>query len=409
MAQIAQNEKNMIMKFSDNLDGIKQSGTLKFYNILRKKINSGEDITPLVAGELHNSTPEHIARAGIDAIKEGKTKYTISTGIVELREAICQKLKIENELNYNPDEIMVTSGAKQAIFNSVFATCGAGDEVIIFAPYFTSYPEIIKLAKATPKVVELCESNEYQIEYDYLKKHITDKTRLIIINSPNNPTGSVLSKESLIAVAKICYENKIWLLTDEIYEKIVYEPYVHYSPSQVFPDIKDFTIVVNGFSKTYAMTGWRIGYMAAPAELVKKVNVIQSHTTSNASTIAQYAALKALESGDDFMKSILPELYKNKQIINETLTSSNIADYFDPRGSFYLFLSIEQFLGKKYGEKVISDSSDMAFYLLETGKVGVVPGVAFGANDHIRISFSRTYDIVKTGIEKVKDCLLKLK
>lgn len=397
------------MEFSDNIKNIKRSGTFEIFNLIKQKTEAGEDIISLCAGELYQSTPIEAATGGIDAIKSGKTKYTLNSGILELREAICAKFLKDNHLTYFPEEIMVSCGAKHSIFNAVYVTCGEGDEVIIFTPYYSSYPDIVKLAGATPKFINLKAEDDYQIDYDLLKKNITDKTKMIIINSPNNPSGAVLNENSFEAVSKICIENNIWLLSDEIYEKVIYTPNKHLSPAQVVPEVHSKTIIVNGFSKTYAMTGWRIGYMAACKELIDKVDILQSHMTSNASSISQYAALRALQAGDEFPNELLPELEKNRAFLVETLSHVKNLRVYEPQGAFYLLLSIQHFWGKRYGEYQINSSYDMAIYLLNEMKVGIVPGSAFGADNSIRLSFSPPLMTVKSGLSRIIDGFNQLK
>lgn len=391
------------MKFSDNINNIQPSGTFKFFALMKEKLAKGDDIIPLVAGELDFNTPDTIAQAGIDAINNGHTRYTINSGIVELREAICQKLKTDNKLAYTSDQILVSSGSKQAIFNTIFALCGKGDEVIIFSPYYPSYPEIIKLAGATPVILQTEIKDDFDIDIDKLKQAITDKTKLIVLNSPNNPSGKVYSKETLETVSKIVLENDLYLLSDEIYEKILYDDNRHFSPAQLVPGVYDRTIIINGFSKTYAMTGWRIGYAAGPKELIEKAALVQSHTTSNAGTISQYAALEALSTGDDFVTSILPRLTERRDRAFDSLTAIKGIKAFKPNGAFYIFIDVSHYLQKKN-----FDSVELALHLLSKHKVGLVPGASFGAFDYIRLSFAADMATIEKGISRIKAGLEEL-
>ncbi|KAA3635225.1 MAG: pyridoxal phosphate-dependent aminotransferase [Calditrichaeota bacterium] len=395
------------MKFSENVQQINESETFAFFAKMKAKIRQGADVIPLVAGELDYTTPPSISKGAIEAIDEGFTKYTVNSGILELRESICQKLQKDNSLIYQPDQILVSNGVKQSLFNILFALCGKGDEVIILAPYWPSYPSMVKMTGATPVYVDTSDT-EFRPSIERFKNAITDRTKMVIINSPNNPTGIVYKKETLTTIAEIVKEHDLWLMSDEIYEKIIFAPAVHYTPSQLIPEIHDKTIVVNGFSKSYAMTGWRVGYAAGPEELIKKAGVVQSHTTSNVCSIAQKAALKALDNGDDFVNQILPDLKEQYTYTTEFLHSIPGIKTTDPSGAFYFFFPVHNYIKKKFKGKVIENTTELADYLMDEHNVALVPGVAFGTPGYLRLSYTVKLERLKIGLEKIKAGLLAL-
>lgn len=391
------------MKFSEHLDTIEQSETFKFFALIKEKLKNGVAITPLVAGELEEETPTHIANAAIQAIRDGKTKYTLNNGILELRESICAKLKRENNLTYQPNNVLISNGGKHALFNCLYSLCGHNDEVIIFAPYYSSYPDMIKLTGATPIVVSTID-NKFVPTVEQLKLAIRKKTKAIIINSPSNPTGIVYDKSTLEMIAQVAHENSLWLLSDEIYEKILFDNSQHFSPVSIFPDMYDKTIILNSISKTYAMTGWRIGYAIGPKELIEKAALVQSQTTSNASTISQYAALEAINSDDSFINSVIPKLLTKRNRAIEILSQLDKIEIIKPNGAFYLFVNISAF----YQAHKVDNSTKLAMYLLDNHHVGIVPGSAFGDDDYIRISFATSLENVEIGCQQIVDGLRTL-
>ncbi len=391
------------MKFSEHLQNIEQSETFKFFALIKEKIATGADVTPLVAGELDEPTPAHIAEAGIQAIKSGKTKYTLNNGILELRQAICEKFKTDNNLTYSPNQILVSNGGKHALFNCLYSLLGHDDEVILFAPYYSSYPEMIKLTGAKPIIVDTIQNGSIPTS-KMIESAITKKTKAIIINSPSNPTGIVYDRSTLVEITKLVKKHSLWLISDEIYEKIIFPPFKHFCPLSVNSDIIDQTIILNGFSKTYSMTGWRIGYAAGPKELIEKAALVQSQTTSNASSISQYAALEALNSDDAFILTIIPKLLAKRDRAIEILSKLEDIEIIKPDGAFYLFVKVSAF----YQKDSIDNSTKLAIYLLEKHNVGVVPGVAFGADDYIRISFAPSMDKIENGVQQIVNGLQTL-
>lgn len=385
------------------MDRIGESGTLAVFARVKQLIAEGKDIISLSVGELDCDTPEFIAAAGKKAIDDGHTRYTVNHGTPELRKAIADKLLRENGLSYSPDEIIVSAGSKQALFNMLYATCGPGDEVIIFAPNYTSHPDMVQIVGAEPVFVHTHVENEYQIMADDLEAAITDKTRLIILNTPNNPTGQIYNKESFAIIAEAAEKHDLWIASDELYEKIVFDPYVHRSIAQDFPQIKRRSMIGNGVSKTYAMTGWRVGFGAAPLEVIKKAALIQSHTTNNACAIAQKAALAAYTDDDgSFFASLIPELRTKRDVAYQIISEIPDLKCPLPQGAFYLFPDVTAYFGKKYKDRVINGSMDLALYLLEELEVAIVPGVAFGQEGSIRISFATDLESIEKGCGKIK-------
>ncbi len=391
------------MRFSEHIDNIKPSETFKFFALIKEKQKNGIEVTPLVAGELDEETPVHIADAAIKAIQSGKTKYTINSGILELRESICKKLKAENDLSFKPENVLISNGGKHALFNCLYSLCGHNDEVLIFAPYYSSYPDMIKLTGATPIIVNTIKT-DYIPTAESIKSAITNKTKAIIINSPCNPTGIVYDKSTLEMIADIVHENSLWLLSDEIYEKILFDDAQHFSPVSISPELYNKTIILNSVSKTYAMTGWRIGYAVGPAELIAKAALVQSQTTSNASSISQYASLAAINSDDSFIDSVIPKLLTKRDRAMKILSRMDNIEYIKPAGAFYLFLKVSSY----YKKDKITNSTALAMYLLNNHNVGIVPGSAFGADDYIRISFAASLENVEKGCQQIVDGLNQL-
>lgn len=387
------------MKFSSNMDNINRSGTFRFFALAKEAMAKSGDIIPLIAGELSEPTPAFIADAAQKAINDNFTKYTVNQGILELRQAICRKLENDNKCHFTPDQILVSNGVKQALFNILFALCGKKDEVIILAPYYPSYPEMIKICGAKPVVVETSLTN-FLPGPETIKSAVTDNTKAIILNSPNNPTGKVYDKKTLAEIITLAKQNNLWIISDEIYEKIVYPPHQFYSIGEI-ADGYNKIVIVNGFSKSYSMTGWRIGYCAGPKVLIDQAEIIQSHTTSNANSISQMAALAALARGDQFIKSIIPTLQEKQKAIIEILNP--IIKFSPCEGAFYHFFDISKFMNNEY-----NSSEKLAIYLLREHKVAVVPGSAFGAENYLRLSFSPALEKIKTGAERLKSGLEQL-
>lgn len=371
------------------------------------KIN-GIDVIGFGAGEPDFNTPENIQNAAIKAMKEGHTKYTQVSGIIELRQAIVNKFKNENNLIYKPSQIIVSTGAKQCIANLFMAILNPGDEVLISIPYWVSYPELVKLADGVPVFVDCKKENDYKYSIDELEKRVSTKTKAIIISSPNNPTGSIYSKEELVDIAKFCKKHNLIILSDEIYEKLIYGDNKHVSIASLNEDAYNRTVVINGVSKTYAMTGWRIGYAAGAEKIIKLMNNIQSHMTSNPNSIAQYATLEALIGEQGFINDMVYEFEKRRNYMVQRINLIDGIECIEPKGAFYVFADISKLIGKKIKGEEIKNSVNFCEILLEVYKVAVVPGAAFGLENHIRLSYATSIKDIEKGLDRISNCINEL-
>src|SRR5579863_1435187 len=353
----------------------------------------GADVVVFGAGEPDFATPAHIVEAAIKALNDGFTKYTPSSGIPELRQAVADKFKRDNGLTYKPSQIIVSCGGKHSCYNVIIATCEEGDEVVIPAPYWLSYPEMVKLAGATPVIIETTDATEFKVTPAQLRAAITPRTRLFILNSPSNPTGSVYTREEIKALGDICVEKNVLIMSDEIYEKLVYDGAEHVSVASFSPSHYEHTIVVHGFAKAYSMTGWRLGYLAAPEPIAKAIDAIQSHSTSNPTSFAQKGGVAALNGPQDHLKGWLAEYAKRRAYAHQRLNAIPGISCVNARGAFYLFPNISK-LGLK--------SADFCARLLEQEKVAAVPGVAFGADDCLRISYATNLANIEKGLDRME-------
>jgi len=372
-------------------------------------IESGEDIIDLTVGEPDLPTPQNIKNAGIKAIQNNFTKYTTNVGTIELRKAICEKLKNDNSLYFSPDEIIVSNGAKQSIFTAIQTVVDADDEVIFSSPYYVSYPEMVKIAGGVSVIIPTDESTEFKITPQQLDAAITSKTKLLIICNPSNPTGSVYSKEELVELAEVIRNKNILILSDEIYEKLVYDDFKYFSFASIDETIKERTITINGCSKTYSMTGWRIGYAAANKEIINAMAKYQSHNTGNASSISQLAALEALTGNQDSVSFAQNEFEKRRNYFWNELNSIEGISCYNPKGAFYFFPNVQSLFGKSIESFVIQNSIDFTTFLLRYAKVATVPGIGFGAEGYIRISYSSSIEKLKLAAERIKEAVNKLK
>ncbi len=366
-----------------------------------KKLKAeGVDVCGFGAGEPDFDTPQYIKDAAAQALAAGFTKYTPSSGIPELRAAIAEKLKNDNGLDYKPSQIIVNCGAKHSCYNVILATCQAGDEVIIPAPYWLSYPEMAKLADASPVIVETTEASGFKITPEQFREAMTPATKLIILNSPGNPTGSVYSREELQALAEVALEEDILMLSDEIYEKIVYDGVQPVSLAALDKNIYDLTITVNGFSKAYAMTGWRLGYVAAPEPIAAAIDSIQSHSTSNPTSFAQKGAVAGLKGDQSFIGEMVKAFAERRAYIYDRLTKIPGVTCVKPMGAFYVLPNISSFgLG----------SANFASKLLDEQKVAVVPGIAFGSDAHVRLSYACSMENIQKGLDRIEAFCTSLK
>ncbi len=371
----------------------------------RALIGQGIDIVNLGLGEPDFQTPEPASGAGIDAIRSGYTKYTPPSGSLELKEVIRQKFKIDNELDYANNEIIVSCGAKHSLYNIAQVLFEKGDEVIIPAPYWVSYPDQVLLNDAIPVIVETKEENGFLMTPDQLKDAMSPKTKGIIFNSPSNPTGATYTEKHYEAFADLLLNSPLWIISDEIYEKFLYDGISHTSIASLSPDLKSKTIVVNGISKAYAMTGWRIGYAAGPEEVVRAMGTVQSQSTSNPTSISQKAAIAALKEGAPFIQTMIEIFHQRRRFMVDRLNRIPGIRCPRPAGSFYLFPNIQEILGKKYKGSEILSSVDLATFLLEEGGVTTIPGVAFGAEGYLRISYAAPEDVLAKGLEKIDQAI----
>ena len=352
----------------------------------------GQDVVGFGAGEPDFDTPQHIKDAAIKALNEGFTKYTPSSGIPELRQAIADKFKRENGLAYKPSQIIVSCGGKHSCYNVILATCQEGDEVIIPAPYWLSYPEMVKLAGANPVILPTSDKTEFKLTPGQLRAALTPRTRLLVLNSPSNPTGSVYTPEEIKAIGDICVEKGVLMMSDEIYEHLLYDGAKHRSVASFSPAHYDHTIVVHGFAKAWSMTGWRLGFLAAPEPIAKAIDAIQSHSTSNPTSFAQKGGVAALTGPQDHLPEWLAEYDKRRAYAWEKLNSIPGMSCCNARGAFYLFPNISG-LGLK--------STDFCARLLEQEKVAAVPGIAFGADDYLRLSYATSMANIEKGLERI--------
>ena len=387
------------MQISDLISRIQASKTIQVKEKALALKAAGKEVIDLTAGEPDFQTPQYIKEAGIKAIKDGFTKYTQNTGIPSLRQKIAQKLKTDNHLEYSPDQIIVSNGAKQCILNALMAIMNPGDEVLMQSPYWVSYPEQAVIAGGKPVVIETRQS-DWKIVPQELNKKISPRTRVIILNSPSNPTGIVYSREELNSLAEVLQDKDIWIISDEIYEKIIFDGKKHFSIA-AFDNLIEKCIVINGFSKSYSMTGWRLGYAAGPAAIIKAMSKIQSHYTSNASSISQKAAEAALTGPEDEVIQMTTIFEQRRDYIKGRLDSKPYFDYIFPQGAFYFFIDVSKIFGKKVGNQIISNSVDFSAFVTENYYLVSVPGVAFGADNFIRISFAASQEQLEIGMNRL--------
>ncbi|MDB2105210.1 pyridoxal phosphate-dependent aminotransferase [Clostridium paraputrificum] len=397
------------MNYSKKAMNITPSITLAITAKAKELKGAGVDVVSFGAGEPDFNTPKNIMDAAIKSMEEGKTKYTPTSGIIELREAICKKLKEDNNLSYNSNQIIVSTGAKQCLADAFMAILNPGDEVIVPIPYWVSYPELIKLADGVPVFVEGKEENDYKYTLESLNKVVNDNTKAIIINSPNNPTGTVYSIDELKEIAEFAQKHDLIIISDEIYEKLIYDGKKHVSVASLSEDAYNRTIVINGFSKSYAMTGWRLGYAAGNAEVIKLMTSVQSHVTSNTNSIAQYAGVEALNGPKNEIEKMVKKFEERRNLMIDRIKSITGLSIIRPEGAFYVMINLENYLGKSINENVINNSVDFSRELLEHEKVAVIPGSAFGLDKYIRLSYATSEELILKGLDRIESFLNKLK
>ena len=396
------------MKLSARINSIKPSPTLAITmkaNALRAE---GRDVIGFGAGEPDFDTPDNVKKAAIQAIEEGFTKYTPVGGIDELKDAIIGKLNRDNKLNYTRAQIVVSCGAKHTLYNLAQVLFEEGDEVIIPSPYWVSYPDIVILTGAKPVILKTNASDGFKIGPGQLEEVINPRTRAVIINSPSNPTGAVYTQAELMELAEVFVKNDVLAISDDIYEKILYDGISFANMATVNADMKERTVVVNGVSKSHAMTGWRIGYAAGPVEIIAAATKLQSQNTSNPTSIAQKAAVEALNGDQAIVEAMVKEFEKRRNVMVDRLNAIPGITCMTPQGAFYVFPEIAGLLGRKYGGKVLATSSDVAAWLLDEANVAVIPGGEFGQDDHIRLSYATSMSNIEKGLKRIRDAIMKL-
>lgn len=396
------------MNIAQRVGQIQPSLTLAVDAKAKAMVKAGQDIISFGVGEPDFDTPDFIKEAAIQAIKEGFTKYTPVSGIEELKEAVAQRFREDLGLEYTAKDVVITCGGKHALYNIAQALWGPGDEVIIPAPYWVSYPPMVLLAGADPVIVPTRPENGFKLTPEELLKAVTPKTRALILNSPSNPTGSVYSREELEALGRIVLEKDLTVVSDDIYDKILFDGRTFCNMAMIDPRLKEKTIVVNGASKTYAMTGWRIGYLAGPAAVIKAIDTVQSHSTSNPTSIAQKAALAALQGPQDFVQAMVKEFDRRRRYITERLQGLPEVKASLPDGAFYTFPVFSAYYRPKGSSRVLKNSLDLADYLLEEAKIAVVPGVAFGEDQCLRFSYATSLEKIEKGMDRLEEALKKL-
>jgi aspartate aminotransferase len=398
-----------MIKLAERVKNLKPSATLAVDAKAKALKEAGIEVINLSAGEPDFDTPEYIKSAAKKALDDGMTKYVATPGLLSLRKAICERLKIDYGFNYTPEEVLVTTGAKQAIFNFLLAVVNKGDEVLILSPYWVSYPAMVEIAEGIPKIISSSIKKNFEPDILEIEKNITSKTVGIIINSPSNPTGLIYSEEFLKGIAELAKKYDLWILSDDIYDKLRFD----FKPPQnilsIAPELRDRVFMVNGVSKTYAMTGWRIGWLIGPKEIIKVCSNIQGQSTSHATSFAQKAAEIALTSPQDEVERMCKIFAQRAQLLSQILREIPGIEFIPPQGAFYLFAKVSAYYNKKTPEgKEIKDSVSFSEYLLDSAKVAVVPGSAFGDDEFIRISFANSEENLKKAISEIKKALEKL-
>lgn len=386
--------------FADRLKTLTPSSTLAIQAKAKAMRAQGIDVISFGAGEPDFDTPERIKEAARGALEQGKTKYTEVPGIPELRAAVCQKLRRDNGLHYDKAEILVSCGAKHTLYNIFVAILNPGDEVLLPSPYWVSYPEQVKLLDGVPVAVPTEEAAGFEVDPDHLRAAVTPRTKALVLNSPNNPTGAAFSARTLEAVARVAVERRLWVISDECYEALTYEGR-HTSIASLGAEIKARTVVVNTCSKAYAMTGWRIGYCAGPRALIAAMSDVQSQVTSNPSSVAQWAAVEALAGPQDEVAKMVGEFDRRRGVMVDGLNRIPGFRCAMPRGAFYAFPNVSALFGKAWQDRVLQGSSDVTAFLLEAARVAVVPGLDFGSDRHVRLSYAADLETINEGLARM--------
>lgn len=388
-------------RLSARAQKISPSVTLSIDSKAKQMVSQGIDVISFGVGEPDFDTPAHIREAAIKAIQTGFTRYTAAAGINELKAAICAKLKRDNGLDYTPDQIVVSNGAKHSLYNALMVLVQAGDEVIIPTPYWVSYSEMVKMTDAEPVFVETKEENDFKVQLADLEAAVTPKTKALMLNSPSNPTGMVYTAAELTAIGQFCLKHNLFVIADEIYEKLVYDGAEHNSIAALVPELKDRTVLINGMSKAYAMTGWRIGYTASDLAIAKAMGSMQSHATSNPNSIAQKASVAALNGPEEPITAMVAEFAKRREVMVELVNGINGLSCRKPQGAFYVMANVQKLYGKTIGGEVIKDDLQFSSLVLEKAHVAIVPGAAFGAPGFVRLSYATSMEMIREGLRRL--------
>ena len=392
----------------DKIRSMGESQTIAVSEKAKQLRKQGVDVISFATGEPDFDTPDNIKEKAIASIRAGHTKYTAVAGIDELKSAICAKLKKDNHLDYTPDQVLVSCGAKHTMYNVSQVLFDVGDEVIIFSPYWVTYPAQVRLCGASPVFIDTTTSSDMAISENDLQKGISDRTKAIILCSPNNPSGKVYSEKELEIVTRLAIEHDLIIISDEIYEKLVYDDFEFVSIATLGEDVKERTITVNGVGKAFAMTGWRIGYAAGPREIIDAMRKIQGQATSNPNSIAQHAAVEALSASSASVEQMRREYQKRRDVVVETLNTIEGFSCRKPEGAFYVFPRVSALYSKGFGDRIIDNSVDLCSYLLDEAHAALVPGAAFGCDEYVRLSFATDLETIKTGLKRIRVAVEKL-
>ncbi|MDL2318639.1 pyridoxal phosphate-dependent aminotransferase [Eubacteriales bacterium OttesenSCG-928-A19] len=398
----------MPLTISRRVAGITPSATLAIDARAKAMKAQGMHVLSFAAGEPDFPTPEYICDAAREAIAQGKTRYTPSSGIIELRQAVCEKLMRDNGLSYKPNQIIVSNGAKQSLINALVTILDPGDEVLLPAPCWLSYPEMIRMAGGVPMYIQTTETDDFLPSIKNLTKSLSPRTKAILINTPCNPTGAVYPEALLREIADFAVKHGLYIISDEIYEKLVYQGQMHISIASVSEAVCAQTIVINGVSKTFAMTGWRIGYAAGPLDVIEGMGAYQSHSTSNPNSIAQYAALEALQNGEAFIRTMHDAFDERRQFMVRRIAEIDSLSCYDPRGAFYIMLNCKRLMGRAYKGQEIDSALTLSSMLLEVAQVAVVPGDPFEAPGYCRLSYATSIEDISAGLDAIEAFIQRL-
>ena len=396
------------MKIAKKIASMKPSPTIGISSLAQEMKSKGIDVINFSAGQPDFHTPENVKEAGIQAIRNNYTKYTPAPGIPELREAVCRKFKRENNLDYTPEQVIVSAGGKQSIYLSLQVLLEEGDEAIIISPYWVSYPPQVELTGAKPVIIDTSIEDDFKTSASEIEKHITDKTQILILNSPSNPTGVLFTRKEIEEIAELCVSKNIFVVSDEIYDRLTYDNEEAVSIASINDKIKDITLTVNGASKSFAMTGWRVGYAAGPIEVVKGMTKLQSQLDTHCVSISQYATIEALDNGAETTKKMAESFNERRKFVIERLNNLEGIKTNVPKGAFYIFPEVSSHYGKKFNGIVINDSVSFCKFMLEEMKIALVPGSAFGDDKCIRLSYAASMQNLEDGLDRLEEGLEKL-